>query len=105
MDGGGNSWSYVTDRNGEPEIWLREQENGDRSLVTFRNFPPGTTGYLIGPGGFSRRYARDVRASGKRRSRGLDRRALVDVVADRRSAGAAPRPGASEERVRGIVVA
>ncbi len=40
---------YVTDRNGEPEIWLREQDKGDRPLVTFRDFPPGTTGFLMAP--------------------------------------------------------
>ncbi len=45
----GKQLAYVTDRNGEPEIWLREQENGDRSLVTSRNFPPGTTEYFLAP--------------------------------------------------------
>jgi Tol biopolymer transport system component/DNA-binding winged helix-turn-helix (wHTH) protein len=40
---------YVADRNGEPEIWLREQDKGDRPLVTSRDFPPGTTEYFLAP--------------------------------------------------------
>ena len=40
---------YVTDRNGEMEIWMRKPGQPDRPLVTPRDFPPGTTDGLMGP--------------------------------------------------------
>jgi len=45
----GTGLVYVTDRNGEDEIWLREQDGGDRRLVTPRDFPLGTTAFLVAP--------------------------------------------------------
>src|SRR5262249_51886551 len=39
----GSSLVYVTDRDGELGIWLREGDKGDRPLVTFGDFPTGTT--------------------------------------------------------------
>ena len=40
---------YVTDRNGEMEIWMRKPGQLDRPLVTPRDFPPGTTSGFMGP--------------------------------------------------------
>ncbi len=40
---------YVTDRNGEMEIWLHKPGQTDRSLVTARDFPPDTTQWFQGP--------------------------------------------------------
>jgi Tol biopolymer transport system component len=40
---------YVTDRNGEPEIWLHKPGQVDRPLVTPRDFPPETTQWFMGP--------------------------------------------------------
>lgn len=40
---------YVTDRNGPPEIWLHTPDAADRPLVAARDFPPGTTQWLMGP--------------------------------------------------------
>jgi Tol biopolymer transport system component len=40
---------YVTDRNGEYEIWLRKPGAGDRPLVTARDFPQGTTQWFMSP--------------------------------------------------------
>jgi eukaryotic-like serine/threonine-protein kinase len=39
---------YLTDRQGVPEIWLRDHA-GDRPIVTPRDFPPGTTQWFIAP--------------------------------------------------------
>lgn len=43
------SLAYVTDRAGEPEIWLRQPDKSDRALVTPRDFPGGTTYFLMAP--------------------------------------------------------
>ena len=40
---------YVTDRNGEMEIWMRKPGQPDRPLVTARDFPPGKTRGFMGP--------------------------------------------------------
>jgi Tol biopolymer transport system component len=40
---------YVTDRNGEAEIWMRKPGQPDRPLVTARDFPPGKTRGFMGP--------------------------------------------------------
>ena len=40
---------YVTDRNGEYEIWLRRPGAGDRPLVTARDFPQGSTQWFMAP--------------------------------------------------------
>lgn len=40
---------YVADRDGQPEIRLREPDGADRPLVTPRNFPPDTTQWFSGP--------------------------------------------------------
>ena len=45
----GKALVYVTDRNGEREIWLHEPGKGDRPLVTPRDFPPETTYVLMAP--------------------------------------------------------
>jgi len=45
----GKSLVYVTGRNGESEIWLRESDNSERPLVTSRDFPSGTTYFLFAP--------------------------------------------------------
>ena len=45
----GKRFVYVTDRNGESEIWLHEQDGRERPLVTPRNFPPGTTYVFMAP--------------------------------------------------------
>jgi hypothetical protein len=44
----GGGLVYVTRRNGESEIWLREGE-GERALVTPRDFPAGTTAAFMAP--------------------------------------------------------
>src|SRR6185436_12557997 len=41
--------AYVTDRTGEPEIWLHKSGQPDRPLVTARDFPPDTTQWFMGP--------------------------------------------------------
>jgi serine/threonine protein kinase/Tol biopolymer transport system component len=41
--------AYVTDRNGAIEIWLHQPGQSDRPLVTARDFPTGTTQWLLGP--------------------------------------------------------
>jgi Tol biopolymer transport system component len=40
---------YVTDRNGEQEIWLHKEGQLDRPLVTARDFPPNTTQWFMDP--------------------------------------------------------
>jgi Tol biopolymer transport system component len=40
---------YVTDRNGEMEVWMRKPGQPDRPLVTPRDFPPGATKGFVGP--------------------------------------------------------
>lgn len=40
---------YVTDRNGDMEIWLHKPGQADRPLVTARDFPSDTTQWLMGP--------------------------------------------------------
>jgi Tol biopolymer transport system component len=40
---------YVTDRDGENEIWMRKPGQPDRPLVTPRDFPPGTTQGFMAP--------------------------------------------------------
>jgi Tol biopolymer transport system component len=40
---------YVTDRNGDPQIWLHKPGLPDRPLVTERDFPPGTTQWFMAP--------------------------------------------------------
>jgi Tol biopolymer transport system component len=40
---------YVTDRSGDPEIWLHKPGQADRPLVTAREFPPGTTKFFMTP--------------------------------------------------------
>jgi eukaryotic-like serine/threonine-protein kinase len=40
---------YVTDRSGEPEIWLHKPGQPDRPLVTKRDFPPDTTQWFMSP--------------------------------------------------------
>jgi Tol biopolymer transport system component len=40
---------YVTDRNGDVEIWMRKPGQPDRPLVTARDFPPGKTRGFMGP--------------------------------------------------------
>ncbi len=40
---------YVTDRSGPPAIWLRRGDNPDRPVVTFRDFPAGSTQWFMGP--------------------------------------------------------
>ena len=40
---------YVTDRNGEPEIWLHKPGQSDRPVVTARDFPANTTRALTNP--------------------------------------------------------
>ncbi len=82
--------TYQVDRNGEGEIWVRDKDKGDRPVVTEHDFPPGTTEFLfapdVSPDGTRVMYVR----VGKRRVRS-NRYPLVDVFADRRSAGAAAR--------------
>jgi hypothetical protein len=41
--------AYVTDRTGEPEIWVHEPGRPDRPAVTRRDFPSGTTKNFLGP--------------------------------------------------------
>jgi Tol biopolymer transport system component len=40
---------YVTTRNGPQEIWLQESTGRGRPVVTARDFPPGTTQWLMSP--------------------------------------------------------
>jgi Tol biopolymer transport system component len=40
---------YVTDRNGDMEIWLHKPGQQERPLVTARDFPPDTTQWLWSP--------------------------------------------------------
>jgi serine/threonine protein kinase/Tol biopolymer transport system component len=40
---------YVTDRSGDPEIWLHKPGQADRPLVTARDFPGDTTQWFSGP--------------------------------------------------------
>jgi eukaryotic-like serine/threonine-protein kinase len=42
--------AYVSDRNGEQEIWLHKPGQSDRPLVTARDFPAGTTQWFMAPG-------------------------------------------------------
>jgi Tol biopolymer transport system component len=41
--------AYVTDRNGQQEIWVHEPGEQDQPLVTARNFPAGGTQWFMGP--------------------------------------------------------
>ena len=41
--------AYVTDRNGDDEIWRHVPGEPDRPLVTARDFPPGTTRGFMAP--------------------------------------------------------
>ena len=41
--------AYVTNRAGEPEIWLHQPGRPDRPVVTARDFPPGTTQLFTSP--------------------------------------------------------
>lgn len=43
-----SAMAYVTDRNGELEIWLHKPGQPDRPVVTPRDFPPDTTQWFIG---------------------------------------------------------
>ena len=40
---------YVMDRSGPPEIWLQGADGNARPLVTFRDFPEGTTQFFMAP--------------------------------------------------------
>jgi Tol biopolymer transport system component len=40
---------YVTNRNGPQEIWLHNEGQMDRPVVTGRDFPPETTQWFMGP--------------------------------------------------------
>ena len=40
---------YVTDRTGDPEIWLHKPGQPDRPVVTARDFPPDTTKWFMAP--------------------------------------------------------
>jgi Tol biopolymer transport system component len=40
---------YVTDRNGDQEIWLHKPGQSDRPLVTPRDFPSGPTQFFMSP--------------------------------------------------------
>ena len=42
-------FAYVTNRDGEPEIWLHEGDGSERPLVTPALFPPGTTDWWMNP--------------------------------------------------------
>jgi Tol biopolymer transport system component len=42
-------FAYVTDRNGEDEIWLHEEGRPDKPIVTARDFPPGSTQWFMSP--------------------------------------------------------
>ncbi len=44
----GHALVYVSDRNGPYEIWLQDHA-GDRPIVSPREFPAGTTQWLMGP--------------------------------------------------------
>jgi Tol biopolymer transport system component len=41
--------AYLTDRNGQQEIWLHSDDNSDRPLVTARDFPGVTVQWFMGP--------------------------------------------------------
>jgi eukaryotic-like serine/threonine-protein kinase len=41
--------TYVTDRDGAPEIWLRLPDGSDRPIVTANDFPGGTTRFFMNP--------------------------------------------------------
>jgi hypothetical protein len=41
--------AYVPDRNGPPEIWVQQQGQNDRPVVTARDFPPETTQWFMNP--------------------------------------------------------
>jgi len=41
--------AYVTDRNGDPEIWLHKEGQPERPIVTARDFPPDTTQWFASP--------------------------------------------------------
>jgi Tol biopolymer transport system component len=41
--------TYVTDRSGAPEIWLRASDGVSRPIVTARDFPANTTQWLMSP--------------------------------------------------------
>jgi len=41
--------TYVTDRNGAPEIWMQAAGQPDRPVVTARDFPPETTQWFMNP--------------------------------------------------------
>jgi DNA-binding winged helix-turn-helix (wHTH) protein/Tol biopolymer transport system component len=45
----GGALVYVTERNGELEIWLRERDGRDRPLVRPKDFPAGTTSAFMVP--------------------------------------------------------
>jgi Tol biopolymer transport system component len=40
---------YYTERNGPPEIWLRDPTGADRPIATHADFPPGTTRAFMAP--------------------------------------------------------
>lgn len=40
---------YVTDRNGNEEIWMQDMEGNEKALVTDAGFPPGTTTDFLTP--------------------------------------------------------
>jgi Tol biopolymer transport system component len=44
-----DKFAYVTDRAGEPGIWLHDLDGSERPLVTPAMFPPGTTNWLENP--------------------------------------------------------
>jgi eukaryotic-like serine/threonine-protein kinase len=41
--------TYLSDRNGPPEIWMRDAEGNDKPLVSHAAFPPGTTDDFLNP--------------------------------------------------------
>ncbi len=47
--GNGSAMVYLTNRNGAPEIWLHKPGEGDRPLVTNRDFQGDNTRFLMGP--------------------------------------------------------
>jgi Tol biopolymer transport system component len=44
-----DKFAYVTDRTGEPEIWLHDLDGSERPLVTPAMFPAGTTNWWMNP--------------------------------------------------------
>lgn len=46
---GTNRLAYVTDRNGTPEIWVREGDGTNRPVITARELPAGEIGVLMNP--------------------------------------------------------